>query len=282
MKTRIEHDTFGPIEVPAERLWGAQTQRSLQHFNISGERMPRELIRALAQVKRACAVVNHLWACWTRTRRGHRRRGRRGARRQARRRVPAGGLADRLGHADQHERQRGARQPRQRAAGRRARRGAPGAPERRRQQGPVVQRRLPHRDARGRGGGASRNQLLPALAQLRDTLAAKARGLRRTSSRSAAPTCRTRRRSRWARSSPATSRSSTTATAHLRGGAAAPVRAGARRHRGRHRASTRPRATPSRWRRRLARLTGPAVRHRAQQVRGAGRRTTRWCTRTAR
>ncbi len=59
MKTRIEHDTFGPIEVPAQRLWGAQTQRSLQNFNISGERQPKELIRALAQVKRSAAVVNH-------------------------------------------------------------------------------------------------------------------------------------------------------------------------------------------------------------------------------
>ena len=55
---RIERDTFGNIEVPADRLWGAQTQRSLQNFKISGERMPRELIRALAQVKRAAAQVN--------------------------------------------------------------------------------------------------------------------------------------------------------------------------------------------------------------------------------
>lgn len=60
MATRIEHDTFGPIAVPAERLWGAQTQRSLQNFDISGERQPREIIRALVQVKRASAVVNHL------------------------------------------------------------------------------------------------------------------------------------------------------------------------------------------------------------------------------
>ncbi|AEG92676.1 class II fumarate hydratase [Ramlibacter tataouinensis] len=60
MNTRTEHDTFGPIEVPAHRLWGAQTQRSLQNFDISGERQPRELIRALVQVKRSCAVVNHL------------------------------------------------------------------------------------------------------------------------------------------------------------------------------------------------------------------------------
>lgn len=59
MKTRIERDTMGEVAVPAERLWGAQTQRSLQNFDISGERQPRELIRALAQVKRASAVVNH-------------------------------------------------------------------------------------------------------------------------------------------------------------------------------------------------------------------------------
>lgn len=60
MSTRIEHDTFGPVAVPADRLWGAQTQRSLQNFDISGERQPREIIRALVQVKRASAVVNHL------------------------------------------------------------------------------------------------------------------------------------------------------------------------------------------------------------------------------
>jgi len=56
--TRIERDTFGPIEVPADRLWGAQTQRSLQFFAISTERMPDELVLALAQVKRAAAIVN--------------------------------------------------------------------------------------------------------------------------------------------------------------------------------------------------------------------------------
>ena len=58
MRTRTEHDTMGAIDVPAERLWGAQTQRSLLNFNISGERMPREIIRALAQIKRAAAAVN--------------------------------------------------------------------------------------------------------------------------------------------------------------------------------------------------------------------------------
>ncbi len=56
--TRQERDTFGVIDVPTERLWGAQTQRSLEHFHISTERMPMELILALAMVKRAAAVVN--------------------------------------------------------------------------------------------------------------------------------------------------------------------------------------------------------------------------------
>src|SRR5438309_6684481 len=58
MASRIEKDTFGPIEVPAERLWGAQTQRSLQNFTISTEKMPPALVKALAQVKRSAAQVN--------------------------------------------------------------------------------------------------------------------------------------------------------------------------------------------------------------------------------
>jgi fumarate hydratase class II len=55
---RIEKDSFGEIAVPAARLWGAQTERSLHHFDISTEKMPLELIRALALVKRSTAVVN--------------------------------------------------------------------------------------------------------------------------------------------------------------------------------------------------------------------------------
>lgn len=58
MRIRTERDTFGPIDVPAERLWGAQTQRSREFFRISDELMPQELIVALAQVKRAGAQVN--------------------------------------------------------------------------------------------------------------------------------------------------------------------------------------------------------------------------------
>ncbi len=57
-KTRVEKDTFGPIEVPADKLWGAQTQRSLHHFHISTEKMPHALIKALVLVKKAAAIVN--------------------------------------------------------------------------------------------------------------------------------------------------------------------------------------------------------------------------------
>jgi fumarate hydratase class II len=57
-QVRIETDSFGPIEVPAERYWGAQTQRSLLNFRIGGERMPVPLVRALGVVKLAAARVN--------------------------------------------------------------------------------------------------------------------------------------------------------------------------------------------------------------------------------
>ncbi|MBC3917850.1 class II fumarate hydratase [Undibacterium sp. CY18W] len=55
---RMERDTFGEIAVPADALWGAQTQRSLHHFAISTEKMPDALVLALARVKRSCAIVN--------------------------------------------------------------------------------------------------------------------------------------------------------------------------------------------------------------------------------
>ncbi|MET0529457.1 MAG: class II fumarate hydratase [Microvirga sp.] len=56
--TRTETDTFGPIEVASEKLWGAQTQRSLQNFKIGTDRMPLPLVHALAIVKQAAALVN--------------------------------------------------------------------------------------------------------------------------------------------------------------------------------------------------------------------------------
>ncbi|GAA0333377.1 class II fumarate hydratase [Morganella psychrotolerans] len=56
--TRIEKDSMGPVDVPADKLWGAQTQRSLEHFRISVEKMPADLIAALAMTKKAAAAVN--------------------------------------------------------------------------------------------------------------------------------------------------------------------------------------------------------------------------------
>jgi fumarate hydratase class II len=56
--TRTEKDTMGSIEVAADRYWGAQTQRSLEHFRIGGDRFPRELVRALGILKKAAALVN--------------------------------------------------------------------------------------------------------------------------------------------------------------------------------------------------------------------------------
>src|SRR5688572_12040114 len=58
VKTRIETDSMGEIEVAADKYWGAQTQRSLHHFNIGDDLMPREMIRALGILKKAAALVN--------------------------------------------------------------------------------------------------------------------------------------------------------------------------------------------------------------------------------
>ncbi|UCC43601.1 MAG: class II fumarate hydratase, partial [Candidatus Zixiibacteriota bacterium] len=58
MEYRIETDSMGEIKVPADKYYGAQTARSLYHFKIGGERMPRELIRAMGILKKAAALVN--------------------------------------------------------------------------------------------------------------------------------------------------------------------------------------------------------------------------------
>src|SRR5437764_1520453 len=57
--TRVETDSMGEIEVPADKYWGAQTERSLLHFNIGDDVMPREMIRAFGILKKACALVNN-------------------------------------------------------------------------------------------------------------------------------------------------------------------------------------------------------------------------------
>ena len=56
--TRKESDGLGPVEVPADKLWGAQTQRSLEHFSIGTDLIPREMIGAYAVLKKACAIAN--------------------------------------------------------------------------------------------------------------------------------------------------------------------------------------------------------------------------------
>src|SRR5882762_7289614 len=57
-KTRVEKDSMGDVEVPSDMYYGAQTQRSLVHFNIGDDKMPREMIRALGILKKAAALVN--------------------------------------------------------------------------------------------------------------------------------------------------------------------------------------------------------------------------------
>ncbi len=56
--TRTETDSFGPLEVPADKYWGAQTQRSIINFPIGWEKQPVAIVRALGVIKKACALVN--------------------------------------------------------------------------------------------------------------------------------------------------------------------------------------------------------------------------------
>ena len=157
MKTRTETDSFGPIEVPADRYWGAQTERSRNNFRIGDERMPRPLI-ARARASSSAPRRKPIWS-WARSTRGAPRpscrRRRRSSTASSTISFPLVGLADRLRHPDQHERQRGDRQPRQRNARRQARREVADPSQRSRQHEPVVERQLPDRDAH-RGGAGNR------------------------------------------------------------------------------------------------------------------------------
>ncbi len=58
MNYRIEKDTMGEVKVPVDKYWGAQTQRSIQNFEIGNEKMPLEVIYGFANLKKACALVN--------------------------------------------------------------------------------------------------------------------------------------------------------------------------------------------------------------------------------
>src|SRR5271167_331191 len=59
MSVRVESDSLGQVKVAADKLWGAQTQRSLEHFSIGHDLMPREMIAAYATLKKAAANANH-------------------------------------------------------------------------------------------------------------------------------------------------------------------------------------------------------------------------------
>ena len=120
MEYRIERDSMGEMQVPADRYWGAQTQRSKQNFVIGGEIMPREITHAFGILKKAAAIANHEIKPEKMTRRKARRdlqSVRRSDRGQAERPFPAGRMADRQRHAVEHERERSDREPRQRNRG---------------------------------------------------------------------------------------------------------------------------------------------------------------------
>ena len=163
---------MGEVRLPAKAYYGAQTQRAVENFPISGRTLPPELIHALGLVKWAAATANRdlgrlgesASGYWQPVRHPPQRSadrrlaGRlpRGGRGKVRRPVPGRRLSDRLGHLQQHERQRGDRQPGDRASG--GDRFSPEKPihaERPRQSGPEHQRRLPHGHPRGRRGGDS-------------------------------------------------------------------------------------------------------------------------------
>ncbi len=94
---RREFDSLGDVEVPANRYWGAQTQRSLEHFNIGHDRMPKEVYHAYGYVKKAAAVVNTAAGRLPAWKGAADRAGlRRGDQRAAGQRVPAVRVPDRV------------------------------------------------------------------------------------------------------------------------------------------------------------------------------------------
>ena len=148
---RVESDALGKVEVPADRLWGAQTQRS--HRKLPDRRRPLPLgpagdPRARHWSRSARPLANgELGQLPSRKAELIVRAAQEVIDGNVGRRVPAGRVPDRLGHADQHERQRGDRQPRDPARRRRGRLEDADPSERRRQPQPVVERRVPDGDA---------------------------------------------------------------------------------------------------------------------------------------
>jgi hypothetical protein len=117
--TRIETDTFGPIEVAADRYWGAQAQRSSATSRSAGRSSPCRSCAPWASSSAPPPSQSEARQAGRQDRRDDRRRRQRSHRRQAERPLPAGRLADRFGHPVEHERQRGDLEPRDRDAGRR-------------------------------------------------------------------------------------------------------------------------------------------------------------------
>mgnify|MGYP003694077353 CR=1 FL=1 len=149
--TRIEKDAMGEVHVDVARLWGAQTQRSIDNFPIGRTRFGwgRPVIRAFGLVKQ-CRGARECRAGRARPGQGRtdHSRGAGSDRRPLGRRISAGRVPDRLRHAIEHERQRGDRQPRDPVGRRRRWIEEADPPERRRESQPVVQRRVSGRDAR--------------------------------------------------------------------------------------------------------------------------------------
>ena len=266
---RIEHDAWGDIPVPGDHLWGAQTQRSIEHFAISTERMPPELLHALALVKSAAARVNE--------RTGLLPANKADAIAQAAAEVIEGrweaefplavwqtgsGTQSNM-NMNEVLANRASQTP-----GRPAGPEAPRASERRGQPGPVVQRRVPHRDARRRRAGhrAARD---PVAAGPARHAGRQGQGLRRhRQDRPHPPAGR-----HAAHAGPGDlrlGRAARSRRARAARGAARAARAGAGRHGGGHRPEHAG-GVRRRRRRRARSHDRPGLRHRAQQVRGARR-----------
>lgn len=112
---RLEHDFLGEMRIPSDTYYGIQTYRAVENFPISGVSIASfpELIKALGLVKKASAIANMQFGVLPREIGGRHLRGlRRDHRGQAARSVPRGLHSGRRGNFDQHERQRGHRQPR--------------------------------------------------------------------------------------------------------------------------------------------------------------------------
>ncbi len=160
---RIERDSMGEVKVPADALYGAQTQRAVDNFPISDLRFPRTFVRALGLIKGAAAAANDELGLMDPTMAaGNSKGGARGGRWHARRPFRARHLPDRLGHQHQYERQRGAGKPGDQVPGQQ------GAPERPHQHEPELQRRDPHGDPRERLPGDRREPAARPAPSARD------------------------------------------------------------------------------------------------------------------